>query len=108
MLVEYYDTEAAELYDLAADPAEAQNVAVTHPDRVLKMRATLAAWREANSAQTNRPNPGFNPDRYRELYEEVDASRFDPLGASRAVWEKMWEWRQRMNTAVQAGAKGRK
>lgn len=108
MLVEYYDTETAELYNLASDPAEAQNVAAAHPGRVVKMRAALAAWRRETNAQTNRPNPGFNPDRYRELYEEVDASRFNPLGAGRAVWEKMWEWRQRMNTAVQAGAKARK
>ena len=41
---------------------------------------------------------------YRQLYVDVDASRFDPAKADQAQWEKMWQWRNGMNAAV-AGAK---
>ena len=49
-------------------------------------------------AHENKPNPDFNPEKFRELYIDVDASRFDPLHASQADWEKMWKWRKLMNS----------
>jgi hypothetical protein len=33
------------LFDLSADPAEANNVAVDHPDVVTRMTQVLEAWR---------------------------------------------------------------
>jgi arylsulfatase A-like enzyme len=100
MLVEFYDDEAVELYDLASDIREAQNVAAEHPEQTARMRVALAAWRTEVRAQTNRPNPDFDPVRYRALYRDVDASRFDPFQADRAEWEKMWAWRKEMNAVV--------
>jgi len=89
-----------ELYDLAADIGEVRNVADQHRDRVAKMRTALTAWRVSAAAQTNQPNPNFDPDRYRALYCDVDASRFDPLHADQVQWEKIWQWRKGMNAAV--------
>ncbi len=97
MLVEFYDELALELYDLGNDIREAQNVADRHPDRVAHMRAALADWRKQVNAQTNLPNPEFDPAKFRELYVDVDASRFDPPLASQADWEKMWDWRKAVN-----------
>jgi len=104
MLVEYYDAEQAELYDLRRDLGEARDLAAAQPERVRALRAALAAWRQAVHAQANTPNPDFDPAQYRRLYVDVDASRFDPATADQAQWEKMWQWRQAMNAAV-AGAK---
>src|SRR5262249_53829334 len=78
MLVEFYDTEKDELYDLSSDLGERRDLAASQPERVTQMRATLAAWRQGVNAQENRPNPNFDLARYRELYVDVDASRFEP------------------------------
>ncbi len=103
MLVEYYDTGTVELYDLARDISERRNLAAQHPDRVAQMRAALAVWRKQVNAQTNRPNPDFDPSKFRELYEDVDAGRFDPAKASQTEWEKIWTWRKGMNTVPKVG-----
>lgn len=108
MFVEYYDEEKVELYDLAANPSETRNLAPQQPERVARMRAALAAWRVEVNAQENRPNPDFDPARYRELYVEVDASRFDPFRASQAQWETMWQWRKAMNAVVSEAQKAKR
>ena len=108
MLVEYYDDGSAELFDLAGDFGERRNLAAQEPERVTEMRAALAAWRRQVNAQGNRPNPDFDPVKYRELYSDVDASRFEPALANPAQWEQMQAWRKRMNAALpKAGKKGK-
>lgn len=98
MLLEFYDDETAELYDLVADLHEARNVAAQNPEQLKRMRTALAAWRLQMNAQTNRPNPDFDPARFRQLYMDVDPSRFNPARASQADWEQMWAWRKGMDT----------
>ena len=100
MLVEYYDDPAIELYDLATDIREVRNVAAEHRERAKKMFASLDVWRTDVHAQSNRPNPDFDPAKYRALYRDVDASRFDPFQADQAEWEKIWAWRKGMNAVV--------
>jgi hypothetical protein len=72
------------------------------------MRAALAAWRREVHAQSNTPNPDFDPAQYRRLYLDVDASRFDPASADQAQWEKMWQWRKEMNAAVAGAERAKK
>ena len=100
MLVEFYDDETVELYDLKTDIRETRNVAAQNPGRVAKMRTALAAWRKEVNAQGNTPNPNFIPAKYRELYIDVDPSRFEPSRADLAQWEKMWAWRKGMNAVL--------
>jgi hypothetical protein len=100
MLVEYYDEEKAELYDLRTDIGETQDLAGSQPGRVSRMRAALAEWRRTVNAQSNTPNPHFDPAKFCRLYVDVDASRFDPLKADRTEWEAMWQWRRQMNAVV--------
>src|SRR5258708_5567310 len=76
----------------AAHVAHAADVSLAaYPSnyRVATMRAALAAWCKQVSAQSNRPNPEFDPERFRQLYVDVDASRFDPALASKAQWEEI-------------------
>ena len=98
MLVEFYDGAATELYNLASDTGEQNNVAAQFPQRIADLSTALAEWRRTVAAQTNRPNPGVDPLKFRELYEDVDASRFDPLRATDAQWETMQQWRKGMNS----------
>lgn len=94
LLVEYYDENRTELYEVAVDVAEKTDVARFEPSRVAKMTAALAAWRKSVGAQENRPNPYFDPAEFKKLYIDVDASRFNPITADQAEWEKMWRWRK--------------
>ena len=100
MLVEFYDDQMLELYDLSSDIRQTQNVAAQQPDRVAKMHAALAAWRKSVNAQGNTPNPSFDEAKYGELYVDVDASRFEPVKADQAQWQKMWAWRKAMNAVL--------
>jgi arylsulfatase A len=100
MLVEFYDDDSVELYDLAADVRETQNLADRQVERVSRMRQELADWRLKVNAQGNKPNPSFDPASFRKLYQDVDASRFDPVSAGQVQWEQMWDWRKEMNDIV--------
>lgn len=103
LYIEFYDSAETELYDLSRDIAEKHNLAAQYPARVKSLGASLAAWREEMKAQSNRPNPDYSPAKYRELYLEVDASRFDPAQADQAQWETMWRWRKLMNVMPPGG-----
>jgi arylsulfatase A-like enzyme len=107
MMIEYYDEQKAELYDLRNDMRERQDLAASQPERVGRMRAALAAWRREVNAQGNTPNPDFDPAQYRRLYVDVDASRFEPVRADQAQWETMWQWRKEMNAVVAGPQRGK-
>lgn len=100
LLVEHYDEDAVELYNLAEDVGEHRDLATAHPDRVRQMRAALDAWRREIGAQTNTPNPDCREAAFRALYVDVDPSRFDPLLADEKDWRTLRNWRQEMDERV--------
>jgi arylsulfatase A-like enzyme len=100
MYVEYYDAERRELFDLEHDPGEKHNLATGQFSRVAKMHQALLDWRKRMAANENEPNPNFNPEKFRQLYIDVDPGNFDPLHATQNQWEQMWSWRKQMNAAV--------
>jgi arylsulfatase A-like enzyme len=107
-LVEFYDApDAPELYDLAADIGEKNNLAARDPARVRAMRTALAGWRNSIQAQSNVPNPDVVTARYRAIYLDTDISRFEPATASAAQWTAVANWRQLMNAAVQPATKAK-
>jgi arylsulfatase A-like enzyme len=56
-LIEWLETEAVELYDLATDSAEAVNVAPVYPARADSLRGVLARWRKGVNAAMPTRNP---------------------------------------------------
>ena len=50
-----------ELYDLAADPGEASDLAAAEPGRVADLLERLHAWRQSVGAQEMQPNPAYIP-----------------------------------------------
>lgn len=56
---EPYDRPRLELYNLADDLGETQNLAETEPDRAQALEAELEAWLDQVQAQRPRPNPEF-------------------------------------------------
>jgi len=60
-LIRNYETGAIRLFDLAADPAEAHDLAARMPDKAAELGARLTAYLEAVKAQMAVPNPDFDP-----------------------------------------------
>lgn len=49
-LVEFFEDDRRELYDLGSDVSQTNNLTMTRPDVVAKLHAKLVAWRKAISA----------------------------------------------------------
>jgi len=60
-LIETFDPETIELYDLATDLGESDDRAAAEPARVREMRAELDAWRANVGAERMLPNPDYDP-----------------------------------------------
>lgn len=66
-LIEFFEDNHIELYNLATDLAESNNLATQEPQRAESMRSALKAWREHVNARLPEPNPAFDPARATEL-----------------------------------------
>jgi len=60
-LLHFYEDDRVELYDLAHDPAEQRDLAISDAARSAALRAKLDAWRKAVDAQPPTPNPNYQP-----------------------------------------------
>jgi len=97
LLVELYDENKVELYDIGSDVEEKQDLAEENPDVVSTMLSELAAWRKENDVQYNTPNPDCNEELFEDLYIHFDPSKFDPLKADDQQWTLVNEWRKGMD-----------
>lgn len=99
-LIEQFEDENVELFNLAQDQGEENNLAASEPTRTDELRRKLAAWREQIGAQMPSPNPEFDAALHRRLYADDDPSRL-VAKATAAATEPQWKaWRQAMNAAV--------
>lgn len=60
-LIETFDPERVELYNLKEDLGESQDLASQHPDLTRSLQVQLNDWREAVGAQMMEPNPNYDP-----------------------------------------------
>ncbi len=60
-LIEWYEGDPAELYDLASDVGERRNLAAQRPQDVARLRERLTQWRAEVGAQMPRENPAYVP-----------------------------------------------
>ncbi len=58
-LIEWYEDDRVELFNLREDLAEQRNLASTNPDKAMELQAKLAAWRRSVNALMPTPNPDF-------------------------------------------------
>ncbi len=66
-LIEFFEDDRLELYDLATDPGEQNNLAAQETQRARSMQAALAGWRQSVNARMPVPNPNHDPARASEL-----------------------------------------
>ncbi|MFO7774546.1 MAG: sulfatase [Candidatus Hydrogenedentota bacterium] len=67
-LIEFFDDNSLELYNLAEDIGEEHDLAREEPERAARMWRRLADWRQARQAAMPAPNPRFDPDRRDEWW----------------------------------------
>ncbi|MGO8898882.1 MAG: sulfatase-like hydrolase/transferase, partial [Isosphaeraceae bacterium] len=60
-LIEFYEDNRIELYNLEQDPGEQHDLAATEPGRASELRQQLHAWRAAQRATMPKPNPDYRP-----------------------------------------------
>jgi len=56
-LLEFFEDDRVELYDLSKDPGEQQDLAAAQPERAAALKKQLADWRVSVGAQMPTPNP---------------------------------------------------
>jgi len=66
-LIEFFEDDRAELYHLASDLSEANDLSAQESQRTASMRTALADWRRQVNARLPQPNPDFDPTRASEL-----------------------------------------
>jgi arylsulfatase A len=66
-LIEFFEDNAVELYDLDADPGESNNLAAAEAGKAAELKTALAAWRARVGARLPQPNPAYDPERAGEL-----------------------------------------
>ncbi|MFZ2642180.1 MAG: sulfatase [Verrucomicrobiia bacterium] len=98
-LIEYYEGRV-ELFNIANDIGEKNNLAEREPERVKQLCALLGAWRDATGVQTNTLNPKFGAALHRALYDDMDVSRYNASTADAAEFARVLEWRKLMNAVV--------
>ncbi|HTL28713.1 MAG TPA: sulfatase [Tepidisphaeraceae bacterium] len=59
-LIQFFEDNHVELYNLREDPEEQHNRGSTEIDRVAKMRTLLLDWQQKIGAKTPKPNPDFS------------------------------------------------
>jgi arylsulfatase A-like enzyme len=99
-LLEFYDDGKVELYNLAQDIGEQQDLAGREPKRVAAMRAGLDTWRKQIGAQENTPNANFDPAQYKRIYQDIDISQLKPNGNAAETGKSAAAWRKAMDAAV--------
>jgi uncharacterized sulfatase len=60
-LIEFYEDNRVELYNLARDPGEKRNLVNQHGDVAEKLKQALGKWRKQVKAAMPTANPGYQP-----------------------------------------------
>lgn len=61
-LIEWYENNRLELYNLKEDIGEQNNLIKKYPDKAKKLQALLHQWRIEVDAQMPKPNPDYKPN----------------------------------------------
>jgi len=58
-LIEFYETDTVELYNLAKDPGEQKDLSSEMPQKTAELREKLRTWQKKMNAKMPQPNPDY-------------------------------------------------
>ncbi|HEU5071228.1 MAG TPA: sulfatase [Verrucomicrobiae bacterium] len=97
-LIHYWEDGHNELYDLATDIGERQDLAKSEPQRTAELWSELSAWLKATNAKLPQPNPDYQPAwavqqhtaalKLKERLEKQHAEFLDPNWQPDPTWWK--------------------
>lgn len=82
-LINYYEDDHQELYDLEADPEEKNNLAGTRPEKAAELQATLFDYLRETGARFPRKDPQYRPEQELNYLGEVEKVRLPQLEQQR-------------------------
>jgi arylsulfatase A-like enzyme len=65
-LIEFFEDQSVELYDLSTDPGEKNNLSGSESGKRVEMLRLLHRWQVQSGAQGMDPNPGYDPEYVRD------------------------------------------
>jgi uncharacterized sulfatase len=74
-LIEFFETNERQLFNLRTDIGESHNLVAAEPARAEKMHFALQAWQEKVGARMPTPNPDFDAVREKELAGKKNAGK---------------------------------
>jgi len=83
-LIYYHEDERYELYNIAEDIGEHNDLLAKHPERVAAMRATLTKWLEENGAKFPTKDSRFDPTKRQARWDNLRTKGNDRLEAQHA------------------------
>jgi arylsulfatase A-like enzyme len=99
-LIENFEDNSVELFNLSKDRSETKNIAASESTRAADLRDKLHTWRAKVGAHMPAPNPDFQAELHRRLYIDQDPSQLMAQSTSAITSERWKAWRQAMNAAV--------
>jgi arylsulfatase A-like enzyme len=91
-LIHYFEDGRDELYDLATDPGEQQDLANREPDAVQPLRRALDAWLTRSGARLPVPDPEHSPQLERQRLHQLEHELMPQLeGQHRAYLDPTWQ-----------------
>jgi len=95
-LVEFYETGRRELFNIAKDMRESNNLIEQNADIARDLHARLAAWRDSVGAKMPTPNPNYTPNPQHSSTADVNGImlRYEPLPNKDTLgfWVRQEDW----------------
>ena len=83
-LIRYWEDQRMELYDLAKDPGEQNQLSKHHPEQAAELNALLDTWLTEVGAELPMPNPDFDAKAYQAWQQRVREERLPALERTHA------------------------